>query len=984
MSKKLLAVFSAIMVLSMVLSASAFAPAAPKARSVADLSMFKTTKFDAHYVVPKEGPILNLLEKEEAIPIGNPSALRSSSVQDFIREFVKRNPDTAAPHKLKELLDQETRGFGHHLPPVKTDRSIKSLVTLVEFPAADSWTAQVLDADGNCVDTPVAFTGPLHNQIAPPGPRDNNTVWYNDTTPTLYNEMYFGEGPKAGVIVNHPNLGRLDFRGKTMVNYYLEQSGNKFAPSGEVYPKWFQAAHTEAWYGEDGCLGSHNIRAQDLVKEVIDQVKADSPAFNWQSFDGNADGVVDNFTVIHAGAGQEAGGGAQGDFAIWSHASMIGWPDGYLACEKGAAGCPDRNIYVREYSMDPENIDLGVIAEEFGHAAFGLPDIYTTDAQGSPSNWAIMESGSWNGILGGMEPAPFPLWFRYLLGWADVKEISYDSPPTTTVVGQLSKTPAHLYSGLKINLPSKEVTVPNPLNTGKARWSNVADAVNYTLTRSLDLTGTTAPVFSFESYWSIETEYDYGYVEVSTDNGATWTMLKDTSGFMTTDNPYGNNLGVGLTGIGTGTLTFDLSPYAGKPVQLQLVYATDSAVQFDGWWGDSFKLADGGATLWSDDAENGDNGWIATGWTFVPFSQVFPRFYLAEWRNNSGFDQGLKYPYATVYSSDTEWEVDRAPYTVPGMLLWFRDTSYAFDYTLYDSINNAPSIGPKHALLVVDSHYWPYEWNDYTYASGANLRVNARVQPGNATFTLQPTTPFTLRLGFDPATGIYQDTPVQTKKFGPLPAVSSFHDSLGYYPGFTFNGDGYVYYWDKAASMVLPAKGNYSTRITGLDKQPLLDLYGADMGGGQFLGSGNPGDDAVQYGLHIAVVTKPRDGSWGLIQTWNSADLEKTTLSVDHTAAKPGEKVTFKIKVKNTTPAMQKISLAASIPANTTFVSGRYYDKKTNAILWDGSLFPREERTLVFEVKINKGVASGTVINAAATVTDDALGSAAQTSLNVK
>ena len=79
--------------------------------------------------------------------------------------------------------------------------------------------------------------------------------------------------------------------------------------------------------------------------------------------------------------------------------------------------------------MDPENIDVGVISEEFGHAAFGLPDIYTTDAQASPSNWAIMEAGSWNGILGGMQPAPFPLFFRYLVGWAKPVELDYTTEP---------------------------------------------------------------------------------------------------------------------------------------------------------------------------------------------------------------------------------------------------------------------------------------------------------------------------------------------------------------------------------------------------------------------------------------------------------------------------------------------------------------------------------------------------------------------------
>ena len=236
-------------------------------------------------------------------------------------------------------------------------------------------------------------------------------------------------GPTAGVIVNHPNLGVVDLRGNTMANYYLEQSEGAFTPKGAVYPKWLQAAHSEGWYGADSeswdeahtaCEAgdNHNVRAADLVREVVDAVNADDASFAWQDYDGDGNGVVDNFTVIHAGAGQESGGGVQGDFAIWSHASAINLPTGYLACAKGATGCPDRDIYVREYSMDPENIDVGVIAEEFGHAAFGLPDIYTTDAQASPSNWSIMEAGSWNGILGGMQPAPFPLVFRYLVGWA--------------------------------------------------------------------------------------------------------------------------------------------------------------------------------------------------------------------------------------------------------------------------------------------------------------------------------------------------------------------------------------------------------------------------------------------------------------------------------------------------------------------------------------------------------------------------------------
>ena len=137
------------------------------------------------------------------------------------------------------------------------------------------------------------------------------------------------------------------------------------------------------------------------------------------------------------------------------------------------------------------------------------------------------------------------------------------------------------------------------------------------------------------------------------------------------------------------------------------------------------------------------------------------------------------------------------------------------------SLYDPPSYGPKHALLVVDSHYWPLEWEGMG-TSEAHLRLNSRSQPGNATFTLQKTTPYTVRRA-DAAGNI-----LETKTFRPLPAVSQFHDSLGYYPGLRYRpaNDG-LYFWDAAASLVVPAKGNYTTKITDGDKTPLLVSTGS-------------------------------------------------------------------------------------------------------------------------------------------------------------
>ena len=39
------------------------------------------------------------------------------------------------------------------------------------------------------------------------------------------------------------------------------------------------------------------------------------------------------------------------------------------------------------------------------------------------------------------------------------------------------------------------------------------------------------------------------------------------------------------------------------------------------------------------------------------------------------------------------------------------------------------------------------------------------------------------------------------------------------------------------------------------------------------LGSGDPRDSGVQYGVNIAVLQKARNGSWGKLAVWNAKTL---------------------------------------------------------------------------------------------------------------
>ncbi len=87
--------------------------------------------------------------------------------------------------------------------------------------------------------------------------------------------------------------------------------------------------------------------------------------------------------------------------------------------------------------------------------------------------------------------------------------------------------------------------------------------------------------------YDIETNWDYAYVEASTD-GSTFTPIE---GSITTNyDPHGNNRGNGITGEQDTWIeaAFDLSPWVGQSVYFRLSYYTDSYVDYDGIWFDDF------------------------------------------------------------------------------------------------------------------------------------------------------------------------------------------------------------------------------------------------------------------------------------------------------------------------------------------------------------------------------------------------------------
>jgi bacillopeptidase F (M6 metalloprotease family) len=144
-------------------------------------------------------------------------------------------------------------------------------------------------------------------------------------------------------------------------------------------------------------------------------------------------------------------------------------------------------------------------------------------------------------------------------------------------------------------------------------WSDKGDGMDSSLTKTIDLRSQTNPQLAFWTWFGVEADYDYAYVEVSSDGGGRWIPLKTEAS--TSTDPNGLNLGNGITGssggqtaTGWARLTADLTPFAGKEVQLRFQYITDGNLNFGGFAIDDIEIT--GMPL--DNTEN-DNGWTASG-----------------------------------------------------------------------------------------------------------------------------------------------------------------------------------------------------------------------------------------------------------------------------------------------------------------------------------------------------------------------------------
>ncbi len=155
--------------------------------------------------------------------------------------------------------------------------------------------------------------------------------------------------------------------------------------------------------------------------------------------------------------------------------------------------------------------------------------------------------------------------------------------------------------------------------------TNLGNESDMTLTREFDLTNASAPVaFSFNTWYDLEKDYDYLYLEVSED-GKQWDILTTPSG--TGENVSGSSYGWGYNGKSNGWIkeNVDLSKYAGKKIQVRFEYVTDAAVTGEGFLLDDVSID---AVNYKSDFEKDDGGWVANGFSRV--ENIIPQTFRLE------------------------------------------------------------------------------------------------------------------------------------------------------------------------------------------------------------------------------------------------------------------------------------------------------------------------------------------------------------------
>lgn len=216
-------------------------------------------------------------------------------------------------------------------------------------------------------------------------------------------------------------------------DWFLQNSNGMFDPEFDVYGP-VTLTQNVSYYGANKLKNNEDVRPHQMV---IDACKALDGEIDFNDYDRNGDGYVDNVYVFYAGYG-EADTDGQED-TIWPHSWEI---SSATAPNANVQGDPLEldGVYIDRYACSNETCGIigydsnsnsiyadrpdgiGTFVHEFSHV-MGLPDLYSTaeyyssyrDVPFTPEEFSVMDYGPYNND--GMTPPNYSAYERYALDW---------------------------------------------------------------------------------------------------------------------------------------------------------------------------------------------------------------------------------------------------------------------------------------------------------------------------------------------------------------------------------------------------------------------------------------------------------------------------------------------------------------------------------------------------------------------------------------
>jgi hypothetical protein len=120
--------------------------------------------------------------------------------------------------------------------------------------------------------------------------------------------------------------------------------------------------------------------------------------------------------------------------------------------------------------------------------------------------------------------------------------------------------------------------------------NNVTSSLRYN--NQISLNNVLGAVLEFDTQWDLETDYDYGQIQLSTNNGTTWIPLTGqfTNLGTGTFQPTGEPLYDGTQSTWVHEI-IDISAYAEQQITLRFYFRSDVSVQQDGWYVDNVMIS---------------------------------------------------------------------------------------------------------------------------------------------------------------------------------------------------------------------------------------------------------------------------------------------------------------------------------------------------------------------------------------------------------